>query len=92
MFSTVCCSCKKWAFEELGGFVEEIAIGEDVKFSLGMRRFGKCDIDFSSIAYSSLRRTEKLGIIGGLSVFFENYYKMIFLKQKPWINDFPHIE
>jgi glycosyltransferase involved in cell wall biosynthesis len=92
LFSTICCSCKKDAFEKIGGFDESVSIGEDVKFSLAMAKLGKCDINMSSVAYSSLRRTEKLGIVNGLLIFFRNYYKMILFNEKPWVNDFPHIE
>jgi len=92
LFVTNCCSCRRWAFEKIGGFDESLAIGEDLKFSLKIRKCGKCSVNKRSLAFASLRRTEKMGIIGGLLIFFRNYVRIVFLKKKPWIDEFPHVE
>jgi len=92
LFSAVCCSCRHWAFDELGGFDEAMAIGEDLKFSLGMGKLGRCAVCRGARAFTSMRRSEALGLWEGVMIFFRNYMKILYRKEKPWIDDFPHID
>jgi len=89
-FPTVCCACRKSAFNEVGGFDEGLAIGEDITFSLRMGKVGKCLVNKEAMAFTSLRRVKKNGKMKNYLVYFKNYFKLFVLNQKPWIYDFPH--
>jgi len=89
-FPTVCCACRKSAFSKIGGFEEDIAVGEDLVFSRRMGKVGKCIVCKKAKAYTSLRRVKKNGALKNYFIYFRNYYRVFFSKQKPWINDFPH--
>ncbi len=89
-FPTVCCACKKTAFRKAGGFDEDIAIAEDLKFSLRMGKIGKCLVSRRAKAYTSLRRIQKNGMIKNSYMYLSNYFKVFILNKRPWIRDFPH--
>jgi glycosyltransferase involved in cell wall biosynthesis len=89
-FPTVCCACKKTAFRRVGGFDEDLAIAEDLKFSLKMGKIGKCFVSRRAKAYTSLRRIQKNGVMKNSYVYFSNYFKVFVLNKRPWITDFPH--
>jgi glycosyltransferase involved in cell wall biosynthesis len=89
-FPTVCCACKKSAFKRVGGFDEDLAIAEDLKFSLKMGKIGKCLVSRKAKAYTSLRRIRKNGVMKNSYMYFSNYFKVFVLNKKPWITDFPH--
>jgi cellulose synthase/poly-beta-1,6-N-acetylglucosamine synthase-like glycosyltransferase len=90
-FSSVCCSCRKSAFDQMGGFAEDLAVAEDITFSRQMGRVGKCMVNRKAIAYTSVRRISNCGKIEMYSMYFKNYIRVFILNQKPWIQDFPHI-
>ena len=90
-FPTVCCACKKTAFRKAGGFDEDLAIAEDLKFSLRMGKIGKCLVSRRAKAYTSLRRIQKNGMIKNSYMYLSNYFKVFVLNKRPWITDFPHI-
>jgi len=90
-FSTVCCSCRKSAFEQMGGFVEDLAVAEDITFSRQMGKVGKCMVNRKAIAYTSVRRISNCGKVEMYSQYFKNYIRVFILKQKPWVQDFPSI-
>jgi len=92
LFSTVCCSCRTAAFDTLGGFDETLAVGEDLKFSLGMGRIGRCRVLPGPPAATSLRRSEALGVREGIMIFLRSYFRILFRKKRPGIEDFPHFE
>jgi glycosyltransferase involved in cell wall biosynthesis len=89
-FPTVCCACKKTAFDRVGGFDEGLAIAEDLTFSLKMGKIGKCLVSKRAKAYTSLRRIRKNGVMKNYYMYFSNYFKVFVLNKKPWITDFPH--
>lgn len=89
-FPTVCCACKKTAFDEIGGFDEGLAVAEDLVFSLRMGRVGKCLVAKGAKAYTSVRRVRKNGLLRNYMMYFKNYFRVFILNQKPWIHDFPH--
>jgi glycosyltransferase involved in cell wall biosynthesis len=89
-FPTVCCACKKSAFRRVGGFDEDLAIAEDLKFSLRMGKIGKCLVSRRAKAYTSLRRIRKNGMIKNSYMYLSNYFKVFVLNKRPWITDFPH--
>lgn len=89
-FPTVCCACKKTAFDEIGGFDEGLAVAEDLVFSLRMGRVGKCLVAKGAKAYTSVRRVRKNGFLRNYWMYFKNYFRVFILNQKPWIHDFPH--
>ncbi len=89
-FPTVCCACKKSAFRRVGGFDEDLAVAEDLKFSLRMGKIGRCLVSKKAKAYTSLRRIRKNGVIRNFYVYLSNYFKVFVLNKKPWITDFPH--
>jgi glycosyltransferase involved in cell wall biosynthesis len=91
MFPSVCCSARKSVFLQTGGFREDIACAEDISFSRMMGKFGKCKVNSKAEAYTSVRRISKCGKTQMYSMYFKNYVKLFMLKQKPWVQDFPHI-
>lgn len=91
LFPSVCCGCRKSVFEEVGGFVEDLAVAEDIAFSRKMGRVGKCVVNNRAIAYTSVRRISNCGKRAMYSMYFKNYVKIFVMNQKPWIQDFPHI-
>jgi glycosyltransferase involved in cell wall biosynthesis len=91
MFASVCCAARKDAFLKVGGFAEDIACGEDVTFSRKMGKVGKCVVNPKATAYTSVRRISNCGKVKMYSMYFKNYVKLFLLNQKPWVQDFPHI-
>ncbi len=91
MFASVCCAARKNVFLKVGGFAEDIACGEDVTFSRKMGKFGKCVVSPKATAYTSVRRISNCGKLEMYSMYFKNYVKLFLLNQKPWVQDFPHI-
>jgi glycosyltransferase involved in cell wall biosynthesis len=91
MFPSVCVAARKSVFLQMGGFVEDMAVGEDVTFSRKMGTFGKCVVNSKAIYYTSVRRISNCGKVEMYSMYFKNYVKIFLLKQKPWVQDFPHI-
>lgn len=89
-FPTVCIACKKAVFKEILGFDEDLAIAEDLKFSLKMGKLGKSLVNGKAKAYTSLRRVKKNGRLKNYFMYFKNYFKVFVLNQKPWIREFPH--
>ncbi len=89
-FPTVCCACRKSVFHRVGGFDEDLAVAEDLIFSLKMGRIGKCLVSKRAKAYTSLRRVRKNGRMKNYYIYFKNYFKVFVLNKKPWIQDFPH--
>jgi glycosyltransferase involved in cell wall biosynthesis len=90
LFPTVCCACRKPAFQRVGGFDEGLAIAEDLRFSLKMGKTGVCKVNKEARAYTSLRRVKKNGRLKSYFIYFKNYFRVFVLNQKPWIQDFPH--
>jgi len=91
LFPSVCCCTRKSAFEKIGGFAEDIACGEDIMFSRKMGQIGKCVVNTRATAYTSVRRITTCGVRKMYSMYFKNYIKFFVLNQKPWVQDFPHI-
>jgi glycosyltransferase involved in cell wall biosynthesis len=91
MFPSVCCGARKSVFLKAGGFREDIACAEDIMFSREMGKLGKCLVNSKATAYTSVRRISKLGKTEMYSMYFKNYVRLFMLKQKPWVQDFPHI-
>ncbi|MFB3888313.1 MAG: glycosyltransferase family 2 protein [Candidatus Bathyarchaeia archaeon] len=91
MFPSVCVAARKNAFQLAGGFVEDMAVGEDVTFSRKMGTIGKCVVNRKAVCYTSVRRISNCGKLQMYSMYFKNYVRIFLLKQKPWIQDFPHI-
>jgi glycosyltransferase involved in cell wall biosynthesis len=91
LFPSVCCGARKSVFVKVGGFREDIACAEDITFSREMGKVGKCVVSNRATAYTSVRRISKLGKKKMYSMYFKNYIKLFMLKQKPWVQDFPHI-
>jgi cellulose synthase/poly-beta-1,6-N-acetylglucosamine synthase-like glycosyltransferase len=91
LFPSVCCSARKSVFEKIGGFREDIACAEDITFSREMGRIGKCVVSNKATAYTSVRRISKLGKKQMYSMYFTNYVKLFVLDQRPWVQDFPHV-
>lgn len=89
-FPTVCCACRKSAFHEIRGFDEGLAVAEDLVFSRRMGRVGKCLVNKTAKAYTSLRRVKKNGRMKNYFIYFKNYFRVFVLNEKPWIQDFPH--
>jgi glycosyltransferase involved in cell wall biosynthesis len=90
LFPTVCCACRKSAFLRVKGFDERLAVAEDLRFSLGIGRVGKCLVNRKAKAYTSLRRAVKHGRMKNYFIYFRNYFRVFVLHKKPWIHDFPH--
>jgi glycosyltransferase involved in cell wall biosynthesis len=91
LFPSVCCGCRKPAFEQVGGFAEDLAVAEDITFSRKMGKVGKCVVSKKATAYTSIRRISSCGKKEMYSMYFKNYVKVFVLNQKPWVQDFPHI-
>ena len=91
MFPSVCCGARKSVFFKVGGFAEDIACGEDITFSRKMGKVGKCMVNNRAVSYTSVRRISTCGVREMYSMYFKNYVKMFVLNQKPWVQDFPHI-
>ncbi len=91
LFASVCCSCRKSAFEQVGGFAEDLAVAEDITFSRKMGKVGKCVVNRKATAYTSVRRISNCGKKEMYSMYFKSYIKIFVLNQKPWIQDFPHV-
>jgi len=91
-FPTVCCACRKSVFHKIGGFDEGLAIAEDIVFSLKMGKVGKCLVTKKAKAYTSVRRVKKNGRLNNYFIYFRNYFRVLVLNKKPWINDFPHVQ
>jgi len=90
LFPTVSCACRKSVFHNVGEFDENLAIAEDIVFSLKMGKVGKCLVNKEAKAYTSLRRVKKNGMLKNYINYFKNYFRVFVLNQKPWIHDFPH--
>ena len=91
LFPSVCCACRKSMYDQVGGYEEHLAVGEDILLSLKMRKVGKCLLNRKAVAYTSIRRIKKNGRIKSQLLYFRNYFKIFFQKKKPWIYDFPHV-
>jgi cellulose synthase/poly-beta-1,6-N-acetylglucosamine synthase-like glycosyltransferase len=91
MFPSVCVSCRKPVFEQVGGFAEDLAVAEDITFSRKMGKVGKCVVNKKAVAYTSVRRIRNCGKIEMYSMYFKNYIRIFILNQKPWVQDFPHV-
>jgi glycosyltransferase involved in cell wall biosynthesis len=91
MFPSVCCGARKSVFLKVGGFPEDIACAEDITFSRKMGKVGKCVVNNKATAYTSVRRISEAGKAKMYSMYFKNYIKIFILNQKPWVQDFPHI-
>ena len=91
LFPSVCCGARKNVFLKVGGFDEDIAVGEDITFSRKMSKVGKCMITNKATAYTSVRRISNCGKREMYSMYFKNYLKFFILNQRPWVQDFPHI-
>lgn len=91
LFPSVCCGARKSVFLKVGGFAEDIACGEDITFSRKMGKVGKCVVNNRAVSYTSVRRISNCGKKEMYSMYFKNYVKMFVLNQKPWVQDFPHI-
>jgi glycosyltransferase involved in cell wall biosynthesis len=91
LLPSVCIGCKKWAFDKIGGFNENLIVGEDIDFSLRMRKAGNCCICKESLAWSSVRRVKKYGMIKNLYHYLKNYLKIWLFGEKPSFKDFPHV-
>jgi glycosyltransferase involved in cell wall biosynthesis len=91
LFPSVCCGARKSVFHRVGGFVEDMAVGEDVTFSRKMGKVGKCVVNNKAVSYTSVRRISRCGKLEMYSMYFKNYIKIFLLNQKPWVQDFPHI-
>ncbi|MCW4007035.1 MAG: glycosyltransferase [Candidatus Bathyarchaeota archaeon] len=91
MFPSVCCAARKAVFDRVGGFDEDIACGEDITFSRKMGRMGKCVVNNRATAYTSVRRISNCGKREMYSMYFKNYVRVFILNQRPWVQDFPHI-
>ncbi len=91
LFPSVCCGARKAVFEHVGGFREDIACAEDITFSREMGKLGKCVVNNRATAYTSVRRISKCGKKQMYSMYFKNYVKLFVLNQRPWVQDFPHI-
>ena len=91
LFPSVCCGARKTVFEKVGGFREDIACAEDISFSREMGKVGKCVVNNKATAYTSVRRISNCGKKQMYSMYFKNYVKLFLMQQKPWVQDFPHI-
>jgi cellulose synthase/poly-beta-1,6-N-acetylglucosamine synthase-like glycosyltransferase len=91
LFPSVCCSCRKSAFEAVGGFDEDLAVAEDITFSRKMGKIGKCVVNKKATAYTSVRRISRFGKKEMYSMYFKNYIRVFILNQRPWVQHFPHI-
>jgi len=91
LFPSVCVGARKVVFEKVGGFREDIACAEDITFSRMMGKVGKCSVNTKATAYTSVRRISKLGKKQMYSMYFKNYVKLFVLNQRPWVQDFPHV-
>ena len=91
MFPSVCVGARKSVFIKMGGFVEDMAVGEDVTFSRKMGKIGKCLVNPKAVSYTSVRRISNCGKMEMYSMYFKNYVKIFLLNQKPWVQDFPHV-
>jgi cellulose synthase/poly-beta-1,6-N-acetylglucosamine synthase-like glycosyltransferase len=91
LFPSVCCGARKSVFMQVVGFVEDMAVAEDITFSRKMGKVGKCVVNDKAISYTSVRRISNCGKAEMYSMYFKNYVKIFLLKQKPWVQDFPHI-
>lgn len=91
LFPSVCCGARKSVFKKVGGFREDIACAEDITFSRAMGKFGKCIVNNNATAYTSVRRISNCGKSQMYSMYFKNYVRLFLLQQKPWVQDFPHI-
>jgi len=91
LFASVCCGCRKSAFEQVGGFAEDLAVAEDITFSRKMGKVGKCVVNKKATAYTSVRRISNCGKKEMYYMYFKNYIKIFVLNQKPWVQDFPHV-
>jgi len=91
LFPSVCVGARKTVFLKVGGFVEDMAVAEDISFSRKMGRVGKCVVNRKAVSYTSVRRISSCGKREMYSMYFKNYVKIFLLKQKPWVQDFPHV-
>jgi cellulose synthase/poly-beta-1,6-N-acetylglucosamine synthase-like glycosyltransferase len=91
MFPSVCVAARRSVFLGMGGFVEDMAVGEDITFSRNMNKLGKCQVNPKAVSYTSVRRIMKCGKLEMYSMYFKNYVKIFVLKQKPWVQDFQHV-
>jgi cellulose synthase/poly-beta-1,6-N-acetylglucosamine synthase-like glycosyltransferase len=91
LFPSVCCGARKSVFDKVGGFREDIACAEDITFSREMGKIGKCVVNSKAAAYTSVRRISNCGKKQMYSMYFKNYVKLFLMQQKPWVQDFPHV-
>jgi len=91
LFPSVCCGARKSVFMKVGGFVEDMAVAEDITFSRKMGKMGKCVVNDKAVSYTSVRRISNCGKAEMYLMYFRNYVKIFLMKQKPWVQDFPHI-
>jgi glycosyltransferase involved in cell wall biosynthesis len=90
LFPSVCCGCRKSAFEKVGGFEEDLAVAEDITFSRKMGKVGRCVVNKKATAYTSVRRISLFGKREMYSMYFKNYIRVFILNQRPWVQHFPH--
>jgi glycosyltransferase involved in cell wall biosynthesis len=92
LFPSVCCGARKAVFMKVGGFDEDLAVAEDITFSWKMGRVGKCVVNDKAAAYTSVRRIRSCGKREMYSMYLKNYIRVFLLNQRPWVQDFPHID
>jgi glycosyltransferase involved in cell wall biosynthesis len=91
-FFPICAAYRRDAFQKAGGFNEGIIVGEELDLSFRVGKFGKCVCSNEAIAYTSLRRFRKSGIMK--SVLFQGYcyFRLFILKKPSSISVYPHTE
>jgi len=90
-FFPICAAYRREVLEEVNGFNEKITVGEDLDLSLRANKFGKCVFTNKAIAFTSLRRFEKSGLLS--SLLFQLYcYMKLFLLNRPHVTIYPHTE
>ena len=87
----ICAAYRREVLEKVNGFNEKITVGEDLDLSLRVSKFGKCVFTNKAIAFTSLRRFEKSGLLP--SLLFQLYcYIKLFLLNRPHVTIYHHTE
>lgn len=73
--SGFCFACRKYAFKKIGGYNEELNVGEDFDMSKRLSKLGKIKFTEDTMVLTSPRRIENWGRIKGIGKYLRIYLK-----------------
>lgn len=77
LFPTMCVAYRKKEFEKAGGFEEKYITAEDIILTRRIKEYGKCIVEKDLIAYTSSRRSSKMGALNFMGFHIINFFRFL---------------